>query len=145
MKKRLLPCFRYFMLCCVLSGTIQGNLHAANVFQDTIGTDTSRASDRLHVYQLPSKVNVLYGVQAKEKLVQSIGYLDGKRLESVPAALLSNAFAGNLAGLNSSQSNGAPRYDNPSLSLRGANPLVVIDGVPRYSTVYDELSLILNR
>ena len=141
MKKRLLPCFRYFMLCCVLSGTIQGNLHAANVFQDTIGTDTSRASDRLHVYQLPSKVNVLYGVQAKEKLVQSIGYLDGKRLESVPATLLSNAFAGNLAGLNSSQSNGAPRYDNPSLSLRGANPLVVIDGVPRYSTVYDELSL----
>ncbi len=99
--------------------------------------------------KLPQMVPILYGEQSKERLVQSVGYLNGHKLESAPVSLLSNAFAGRLSGLYSQQTNGAPRFDNPNLSLRGGKPLIVIDGVPRYNlvdldngqTLYDVLSI----
>jgi len=98
---------------------------------------------------LPDSVPVLYGFQSRDRLVQSVGYLNGRKLESSPVPLVSNAMPGQLAGLQSQQISGAPRFDNPFLSLRGRNPLIVIDGVPRYNlvnsatgqTLYDVLSL----
>lgn len=84
---------------------------------------------------LPSKIPLLYGEQSRSRLVQAVGYLNGKVLERSPATLLSNDFGGQVAGLYASQTNGAPRFDNPALSLRGRSPLIVIDGVPRYDLV----------
>ncbi|QKJ28780.1 SusC/RagA family TonB-linked outer membrane protein [Mucilaginibacter mali] len=84
---------------------------------------------------IPQNIPILFGQQDRSRLVQSVSYLNGKRLESAPVSLLSNSFGGQLAGLYAQQSNGAPRFDNPTLSLRGRNPLVVIDGVPMYNLV----------
>src|ERR1700754_2146363 len=79
------------------------------------------------------KAPILYGELPQSRMVQAVGYLNGKKLESAPVTLLSNAFAGQMAGLYSLQTNGAPRYDNPLLSLRGKAPLIITDGVPQYN------------
>ncbi|MEJ7780271.1 MAG: SusC/RagA family TonB-linked outer membrane protein [Daejeonella sp.] len=141
MRKLLLPLYNIIVLCAFSSLILFGCSFDAKA-QDSLRIDTAikRENDVRQIFQ-PVKLNVLYGDQTRDKLVQSIGYLDGKRLESSPVSLLSNAFAGHLAGLNASQSNGAPRYDNTELSLRGRRPLIIIDGVPRYNEVYNELSL----
>ena len=141
MRKLLLSCSKIFVLCSFLFG-IFPDTYAAVPVQDSTRTDTTSSSlnEPLQKFQ-PLKLNVLYGEQTRDRLVQSIGYLDGKRLESSPVTSLSNAFAGHLSGLYTNQSNGAPRYGVTSLSLRGRSPLIVIDGVPRYNEVYSELSL----
>lgn len=107
------------------------------------------SNDHYQVSAATTSYPVLYAVQSRDRLVQSVSYLSGHKLESAPVSLLSNAFAGQLSGLYSQQTNGAPRFDNPNLSLRGRNPLIVIDGVPRYNlvnlntgqTLYDVLSI----
>ncbi len=99
--------------------------------------------------KLPRMVPVLYAEQSRDRLVQSVSYLNGHKLESAPVGLLSNAFAGRLSGLYASETSGAPRFSNPDLRIRGRNPLIVIDGVPRYNlvdpdfglTLYDVLSI----
>lgn len=141
MRKLLLPLYKIIVLCA-FSSVISFSSSLKAMAQDRTISDTSttRSTNIGQIFQ-PLKLNVLYGEQTKDKVVQSIGFLDGKRLESSPVSLLSNAFAGHLAGLNASQTNGAPRYDKTDLSLRGRNPLIVIDGVPRYNEVYNELSL----
>lgn len=103
--------------------------------------------DSIAAYFRPSSYNILYGKQHAGRLVQSISYLNGKELEKSPVSLMSNAFQGRMAGLNMGQASGAPRYDNPVLSLRGRDPLIVIDGVPRYglsvanAPLYDVLNI----
>jgi len=146
MRKLLLLCFRTFILCSIFLGIISENSYAATVHDtiltDTVRTDTiARPLDKSYMDYQPAKLNILYGEQSRSMLVQSVGFLDGKRLESNPVTNLSNAFAGQLVGLYSNTSNGAPRYDNASLIIRGRSPLIVIDGVPRYSEVFNELSL----
>ncbi len=125
---------------CLLS---TGLLIADTAWSATLQRDSSKkASDDslkkatgIAATLSPHTVPVLFGEQSRSRLVQSIGYLNGKQLESSPVSLLSNSFTGQLAGLNVQQTNGAPRFDNPTLSLRGRNPLVVIDGVPMYNLV----------
>ncbi len=141
MRKLLLPWYRIIVLCA-FSSAISLGLSLDAAAQDSIRVDTAAKSvdNNLQIFQ-PVKLNILYGTQTRDKLVQSVGFLDGKRLESSPVTLLSNAFAGHLSGLYATQATGAPRYDGPSLSIRGRTPLIVIDGVPRYNEVYNELSL----
>jgi len=93
--------------------------------------------------KLPRMVPILYGEQSRDRLVQSVSYLNGRKLESAPVGLLSNAFAGRLSGLCAEEISGAPRYSNPDLRLRGRNPLIVIDGVPRYNLVDQDNGLTL--
>ncbi|MCE6991413.1 SusC/RagA family TonB-linked outer membrane protein [Dyadobacter sp. CY323] len=139
MRKFLLPWRKAFILFAFLSGILPG---ISKAFQATGNGDTlSQNPVEIPRRYLPVNVPVLFGEQSRIRLVQSVGYLDGKRLESSPVTSLSNAFAGHLAGLNSIQSNGAPRYDIPGLQLRGKSPLIIIDGIPRYNEVYNELSL----
>ncbi|MEJ7691731.1 SusC/RagA family TonB-linked outer membrane protein [Daejeonella sp.] len=141
MRKLLLPWYKVIVLCAFSSAILLSSSPDAKAQESArIDTTMKPVSDFGQIFQ-PLKLNVLYGEQTRDKLVQSIGYLDGKRLESSPVSLLSNAFAGHFSGLYTYQSNGAPRYDATSLSLRGRSPLIVIDGVPRYNTVYNELSL----
>lgn len=150
MRKLLLPSIKDFLLCFLLVVCWSKSSNALSSFQDSRLQDSvlKPVNDTLPS-RIPANFKVLYGDQQRERLVQSVGYLNGKRLESSPVSLLSNAFAGHLAGLSSSQTNGAPRYDNPNLNLRGRSPLIVVDGVPRYNlinqatseTLYDILSL----
>lgn len=99
--------------------------------------------------KVPRMVPILYDDQSRDRLVQSLSYLNGLNLENAPVSLLSNAFAGRLSGLFAEETSGAPRFSNPDLRLRGRNPLIVIDGVPRYNlvdqdnglTLYDVLSI----
>lgn len=155
MKKKLLVCTKEIIcLCLFISGVLlskdvwskelfQGT--TSGIVKDDLPKNGLNADSVLRLKEVP----ILYGVQSIDKLVQATSYLDGKKLESSPVNLLSNALVGQLPGLYASQTNGAPRFDNPDLSLRGRSPLVVIDGVPRYNlvsldngkTLYDALSI----
>ncbi|WP_431294448.1 SusC/RagA family TonB-linked outer membrane protein [Pedobacter sp. P26] len=49
----------------------------------------------------------------------------------LPVTSLNSALTGRLSGLYALQSSGQPGSDGSSLSLRGRNPLLIIDGIPR--------------
>ena len=58
-------------------------------------------------------------------------------LIKMPVTSVKTALAGRLAGVYTNQSSGQPGSDGVSLSLRGREPLVIIDGIPRNLTVFD--------
>ena len=66
----------------------------------------------------------------KEK--QALGYavqdFDGKNLEKVKESNAISSLTGKVAGLNIK--NSGDLFQNPDVSLRGAKPLIVIDGIP---------------
>lgn len=141
-------------LCTLFVAFIGNNAFAQrSVPQDvnrvTITDSLESAIAAITAGKLPRMVPVLYGEQSRDRLVQSVSYLNGHKLETAPVGLLSNAFAGRLSGLYAAETSGAPRFSNPDLRLRGRNPLIVIDGVPRYNlvdldngvTLYDVLSI----
>lgn len=76
-----------------------------------------------------------FGVgQKKETMVGSVTQVKSTDLK-VPAANLSNAFAGRMAGVVAFQNSGEPGNDGSTFYIRGistltaTNPLIVIDGV----------------
>lgn len=81
-------------------------------------------------------VVVGYGVQSRETATGSVSAVSGSDIEKSPVANVSNALAGRVPGLVSTQGSGEPGYDDSSIQIRGSNtlgdndPLVVIDGVP---------------
>lgn len=101
---------------------------------DSIPSAQTDSNATLQSYQIPTTTNaypVLYGIQSREKLVQSVGYLNGKQLEKMPAPIFKNTLAGQLAGLQAVQFSGEPRSEDINLNLRGKNPLLIVDGIPR--------------
>lgn len=58
-------------------------------------------------------------------------------LQKNPVTAYTSALPGRLAGLITNQFSGQPGADNMGLNLRGQNPLVIIDGIPRDLTVFD--------
>ncbi len=80
---------------------------------------------------------VAYGVQKKESVVGSISTVKPRDLK-VPTRSLTNALAGNIAGVIAVQRSGEPGKDDAQFWIRGvstfgagANPLVLVDGVER--------------
>lgn len=89
-------------------------------------------------------VVVGYGAQKKETVTGAISTINTKELVQTPVANLSNALAGRLTGLITSQSSGKPGSDGATLLIRGIGtytgntaPLVMVDGVARDS--YDDI------
>ncbi|GIM59345.1 SusC/RagA family TonB-linked outer membrane protein [Capnocytophaga canimorsus] len=87
--------------------------------------------------QLDDVVVVGYGQQKKESLVMSISTVKPKDI-STPTRNLTNALAGQIAGLIAVQRSGEPGYDSAEFWIRGISsfaggtrPLVLVDGVPR--------------
>ncbi|MDO5607462.1 MAG: TonB-dependent receptor [Capnocytophaga sp.] len=87
--------------------------------------------------QLDDVVVVGFGQQKKESLVVSISSVKPKDI-STPTRNLTNALAGQVAGLIAVQRSGEPGYDNAEFWIRGistfaggSKPLVLVDGVPR--------------
>ncbi|MDW7693748.1 SusC/RagA family TonB-linked outer membrane protein [Flammeovirgaceae bacterium SG7u.111] len=96
--------------------------------------------------QLDEVVVVGYGTQKKETVTGSVTSVSGEEIERVPTTNLSNAFAGRLPGVFTSQSSGEPGYDGSAIRIRGTNTLgntdalVVIDGVPGRAGGLDRLN-----
>ncbi|MDF3076810.1 MAG: hypothetical protein K0S09_699 [Sphingobacteriaceae bacterium] len=141
MRKLLHVKFNTTLISCtvLLSALISGSSYASAMQQDSIraaANDSSKLGlSVIPAGRLPEVVPTLFGQQVRNRLVQSVSYLDGKKLESAPVGIVSNALPGQLAGLGSIQSTGAPRFDSPNLTIRGRNPLIVVDGVPRYNLI----------
>jgi len=91
---------------------------------------------------LDEVVVVAYGTQRKESVVGAISTLSAKDLK-VPVSKLSNALAGQLAGIVSVQGSGEPGAGSSfwirGISSFGANnrPLILVDGIERSLDLVD--------
>lgn len=54
-----------------------------------------------------------------------------------PVASVKNALIGRLAGLYTNQTSGRPGLEEVDVLLRGVNPIVLVDGIPRDITMID--------
>ncbi len=78
-----------------------------------------------------------YGTAKKSELTSSVETVTAKDLAKIPAMNLDQSLAGQAAGLGVQATTGDPSSAKEStISIRGnvSNPLLVIDGVPRFGT-----------
>lgn len=103
-------------------------------------TDQSSLNVALEITEagLDEVVVVGFGTQRKISLVGAQSTVDAKSLQ-IPAANLTNALAGRVAGVVSVQRTGEPGFDDAGIWIRGIStfsqglsaPLVLVDGAPR--------------
>ncbi len=92
---------------------------------------------------LEEVVIVGFGVQKKESVVAAISQIDARELLKSSSPNISQAIAGRLPGVITSQTSGAPGADDARLFIRGRasfagdnQPLILVDGVERrYSQI----------
>jgi len=87
---------------------------------------------------LEEVVVIGYGSVKKSNLTSSISKITGEALENRPVSNVSEAFQGQLAGVNAQATSGGIPGQELTIRIRGINtingdssPLYVIDGVPR--------------
>ena len=87
---------------------------------------------------LDEVVVVGYGAQKKESVVGAISQVSAKELLKSPSANISQAIAGKISGVVTSQTSGAPGADDMKVYIRGRasfagdnQPLILVDGVER--------------
>lgn len=73
--------------------------------------------------------------QVKEEIGYATEQIDVSSLESTNAPNLGNLFTGKVAGLSVDNPTGL--FQSPKFSLRGKEPLIVLDGVPVESDLFD--------
>ncbi|MGV3503599.1 MAG: SusC/RagA family TonB-linked outer membrane protein [Adhaeribacter sp.] len=74
----------------------------------------------------------LYGGSQDRRLsTAAVGEIYTAELEKTFSRSTTGLLTGRLAGLYGNQSTGEPGADNVAISLRGANPLVMVDGTPQ--------------
>ena len=86
---------------------------------------------------LDELIVVGYGIQKKSSITGSVETVKAEDLLMMPTTNLDQALTGQVAGLQVMQTTGDPSTARESdLHVRGinANPLLVIDGVPRFGT-----------
>ena len=95
------------------------------------------------VTSLEEIVIVGYGQQKKKDITGSISSVSQREIANQPAASIDNLLQGRAAGVQISQSSGAPG-GRTSIRIRGASsinagnePLFVIDGIPVYNNSKD--------
>ncbi len=107
----------------------------------------NRASGKLRIAmevegkQMDEVVVIGYGTAKKSELTASVEMVSGKDLAKIPAMNLDQSLAGQAAGLGVKAMTGDPSSARESrISIRGNldNPLLVIDGVPRFSSTTNE-------
>jgi TonB-dependent starch-binding outer membrane protein SusC len=92
---------------------------------------------------LEEVVVIGYGSQRKEAVTGSVASMKGDILREVPAANISRALQGRVAGVEMSQTSSKPGAEmqiriRGARSLTGANdPLVVLDGIPFAGSISD--------
>lgn len=88
---------------------------------------------------IPAEFNVLYSTQKKSTNVASVSEVYTNDLQKTIVSPIYGTFTGRLAGLLTSQNSGEPGNDGYSLSLRGQEPLVLLDGVAQsFSSINPE-------
>jgi TonB-linked SusC/RagA family outer membrane protein len=93
--------------------------------------------------QLKEVVVIGYGTQRKEAVTGSVASIGGSELNEVPAANVTQALQGRLAGVDLTQTSTKPGAAmqiriRGTRSLTGSNdPLVVLDGVPFAGSIGD--------
>lgn len=87
---------------------------------------------------LQEVVVVGYGAQKKESVIGAISQVNSEDLLATPAANLSQAISGKIPGVITSQTSGAPGFDDAKIYIRGQasfagdnQPLILVDGVER--------------
>ncbi|MCD7936826.1 MAG: TonB-dependent receptor [Tannerellaceae bacterium] len=87
---------------------------------------------------LDEVVVVGYGTQKKESVIGAISQLSSAELLKTSSVNISQAIAGKLPGVITSQGSGAPGADDAAIYIRGratfagdAQPLIMVDGVER--------------
>ncbi len=95
---------------------------------------------------LDEVVVVAYGVKKKGTIAGSVGSVNGKVIESVPAASFDQALQGQVAGLSVMSSSGDPSA-SATFQVRGTNsinsgtsPLFILDGAPISSDDFNAIS-----
>jgi len=89
---------------------------------------------------LDEVIAVGYATQKKANVIGSVASVSGEKIESIPAADVTNTLSGRMPGVTGIQTTGEPGQSDARLLVRGrttlgsdeANtaPLVVVDGVP---------------
>ncbi|WP_316812168.1 SusC/RagA family TonB-linked outer membrane protein [Pedobacter heparinus] len=131
MKKRLPEGRRmlFFLFAGLFISSLGVNAQApAKIAKQRAGTSGAESRDSLPLTEIP----LLFNIKTKASLnIASVQSISGQDLAKTPGNLLKGILAGRLAGLYINQSNGKPGTDGYSISLRGQNPMTVIDGVPQ--------------
>lgn len=132
-KKQFYPVVRKIFLLLILCATAFTTTFAQSVQQDDLSenADSSKNTERYRLPNYAPVYPVLYGTRSENKLVGAVGYLKGESLNSTPSGFISNGFTGRIAGIYTKQISGEPGNDGVNITLRGQNPLVLVDGVPR--------------
>ncbi|WP_460893467.1 SusC/RagA family TonB-linked outer membrane protein [Rufibacter soli] len=121
----------------VLTFKLGGNI----ISQYTLKSDTTPrviVSSKVPGLKERLPVRLLNKVEADPRLTATstdVVYTDDLVKSNVTS--VRNALTGRLAGLYTVQSSGMPGADAVSTSLRGQEPLVIIDGIPRNLTIFD--------
>ncbi|WP_143307190.1 TonB-dependent receptor [Chitinophaga vietnamensis] len=101
------------------------------------------ASNQTDVTLVPSSLGlkdvvvVAYGQQKKATVTGAIASISTKELVQSPVSNLTNALAGRLPGLITTQRSGEPGVDASTLYIRGvgtlngASPIIMVDGIER--------------
>ena len=97
---------------------------------------------------LSEAVVVAFGTtQKRESIVTSVESINPEQLKSLHSPTLSQSFAGNLAGVISTQSSGEPGSDGANFWIRGistfgpnSKPLYILDGIEVGVGVLDGIS-----
>jgi TonB-linked SusC/RagA family outer membrane protein len=91
-------------------------------------------------------VVVGYGTRSRRDVTSAIGQVKGEALKDQPIASFDQGLAGRIAGVDISQSNGAPG-GAVAINIRGISsisggngPLIVVDGVPISSSLGDRFT-----
>lgn len=80
--------------------------------------------------QMDELVVVGYGTQKKKTLTGAVGSIKSDDLVQRPVSNTTQLLQGQIAGLQTRQSNGLPGADEATLSIRGfGTPLVLVDGM----------------
>jgi TonB-linked SusC/RagA family outer membrane protein len=92
------------------------------------------------VHGVEEVVIVGYGTQNKATITGAISQVESTALIQTPASNVSNALVGRISGLLTTQTSGAPGFDQTNLRIRGVGtftgldaPLIMVDGVEAQS------------
>ncbi len=102
----------------------------------SMGTSAQTAEKKDSLPQKPP-VQLIYGTAKPHLTATSTEALYSKDILKSPVTSVRNTLTGRMAGLYSFQGSGQPGADGASLSLRGFDPLVIIDGVVANLTIFN--------
>ena len=116
------------MFCALLCTVI--------ICSSTYAQKVKSANDTILIKPKPP-VELIYTSSPAHLTATSTGALYSNDILKAPVTSAKSALTGRMAGLYASQFSGQPGADGASVSLRGLEPLVIIDGVVANITIFN--------